>query len=117
VAPPARATARPPGKGRRYTLGFEVARLKRYPVSVDVFHAIADPTRRELLDRLSDGEQPVGRLAAAFSMTLSAVSQHLRLLREAGLVVDRREGRERLYRLNPAPLREVAGWVHRHLDA
>jgi DNA-binding transcriptional ArsR family regulator len=93
-----------------------MARLKRYPVSVDVFHAIADPTRRELLDRLAGGEQPVGRLAARIDMTLSAVSQHLRLLREAGLVVDRREGRERLYRLNPAPLHEVAGWVARHLD-
>jgi DNA-binding transcriptional ArsR family regulator len=93
-----------------------MARLKRYPVSVDVFHAIADPTRRELLDRLAGGEQPVRRLAARIDMTLSAVSQHLRLLREAGLVVDRREGRERLYRLNPAPLHEVAGWVSRHLD-
>jgi DNA-binding transcriptional ArsR family regulator len=93
-----------------------MARVKRYPVAVDVFQAIADPTRRELLDLLAAGEQPVGRLAAPFSMTLSAVSQHLRVLREAGLVIDRPVGRERLYPLNPAPLQEVAGWVRRHLD-
>jgi DNA-binding transcriptional ArsR family regulator len=90
--------------------------VKRYPANVDVFHAIADPTRRELLDLLAAGEQPVSRLAEPFSMTLSAVSQHLRLLREVGLVIDRPIGRERLYRLNTAPLQEVAGWVQRHLE-
>lgn len=74
--------------------------------------AIADPTRRRLLDRLGrEGEQSVLRLARRFDMTLSAVSQHLRLLREAGLVAVRPVGRERLYRLTPGPLRRIADWV------
>lgn len=81
------------------------------PPSDDVFRAIADPTRRALLDGLSAGEQPVTRLAAAFEMSLPAVSQHLRVLREVGLVSEHRAGRQRLYRLEPAPLREVAEWV------
>lgn len=81
------------------------------PPSDDVFRAIADPTRRALLDGLCAGEQPVTRLAAAFEMSLPAVSQHLRVLREVGLVSEHRAGRQRLYRLEPAPLRDVAEWV------
>ena len=60
---------------------------------------------------LRQGEQSVTELMAPFSMTQSAISQHLRVLRDAGLVVDRQEGRLRLYRLNAEPLREVADWV------
>ena len=77
----------------------------------DVFHAIGEPTRRRLLDLLGRGEQPVNRLAGSFAMTRPAISQHLRVLRRAGLVAVRRVGRERRYRLRPAPLREVYNWV------
>jgi DNA-binding transcriptional ArsR family regulator len=80
----------------------------------DVFHAIADPTRRAILTRLAQAggaERSAGELSASFAMTLSAVSQHLRVLREAGLVEVRKAGRERLYRLNADPLREVAEWT------
>jgi DNA-binding transcriptional ArsR family regulator len=77
----------------------------------DVFQAIANPARRAILDRLRDGEQPVLALAEPFAMTLPAVSQQLRVLRRAGLVYERREGRQRYYRLNPAPLKEVRDWV------
>ena len=89
--------------------------MTRGKSSVNVFRAVADSTRRELLDRLAEGEQPVTRLAARFDMSLPAVSQHLKMLREAGLVAERREGRQRLYRLRATPLKEVADWVS-HYD-
>ena len=60
--------------------------------TADVFQAIADPTRRSILESLRRAEQPVSRLAAEFPVTLSAVSQHMRVLREAGLVSVRRRG-------------------------
>jgi DNA-binding transcriptional ArsR family regulator len=88
--------------------------MSRRAATFDVFHAIADPTRRSLLDLLLTEEQPVGTLAERFSMTLSAISQHLRVLREAGLVLDRREGRERYYRVNAAPLLDVADWLQHY---
>jgi DNA-binding transcriptional ArsR family regulator len=76
-----------------------------------VFHAVADPTRRAVLDLLSAGERAVNDLLAHFRMTQPALSQHLRILRDAGLVENRRDGRRRLYRLRPAPLREVYDWA------
>lgn len=77
----------------------------------NVYQAIADPTRRQLLDLLGDGEQPVNDLARPFAMSRPAVSQHLRVLREVGLVAERRVGRERHYRLCAEPLRQVYDWV------
>jgi DNA-binding transcriptional ArsR family regulator len=77
-----------------------------------VFHAIADPTRRDLLILLRDGERSASDLAAPFDVTRSAVSQHLGVLLEAGLVARRRAGRRRLYSLRAEPLREVHSWVH-----
>jgi DNA-binding transcriptional ArsR family regulator len=77
----------------------------------DVFHAIADPTRRHLLDLLADGDQPVNYLAERFSMSRPAVSQHLRILRNSGLVTVRRKGREQRYRLRARRLRMVNDWV------
>ncbi len=85
--------------------------MSRRAATTDVFTAIADPTRRGLLDLLGQGEQTVQGLAGRFDMTLSAVSQHLRMLREVGLVSVRRAGRERHYRLNPGPLKKVADWI------
>lgn len=78
---------------------------------VDVFHAISDPTRRGLLDLVANGEQPVKTLAQAFAMSRPAISQHLRILKQAGLVIERRVGREHLYRLQADPLHEVSDWV------
>ena len=77
----------------------------------DVFQAIADPTRRTLLDLLREGEQPVKQLAEPFDMSMPAISQHLQILCEAGLVVQRRVGRQRLYRLNVEPLQAVISWL------
>ncbi len=78
---------------------------------IDVFQAIASPTRRALLEKLSSREQTVQRLAASFQMTLPAVSQQLTILRRAGLVTCRRAGRWRVYRLQAEPLREVKTWL------
>ena len=85
--------------------------MSRHDAAEDVFTAIADPTRRAILRALGDGEQPVTMLAAQFEGSLSAISQHLRVLREANLVTARKAGRERVYRLNPAALKPVAEWV------
>ena len=85
--------------------------MSRARASADVYHAVADPTRRAILDRLRGGGVPVAELAAGFDMSRPAVSKHLRVLREARLVRERREGRQRIYQLTPGPLRDVAGWV------
>ena len=77
----------------------------------DVFTAVAHPIRRQLLDLLAGGERPVGELAARFSVTRPAISQHLRVLRDAGLVAERRQGRERIYRLVPGPLQALDDWL------
>jgi DNA-binding transcriptional ArsR family regulator len=76
-----------------------------------IFGALADPTRREVLDLLRHGSQPAGRIAEAFPVSRPAISKHLRLLRRAQLVKERREGRHRVYQLNPAPLRAVDSWL------
>lgn len=85
--------------------------MSRPVASADVFVAISDPTRRALLDLLRVGEQPVKQLAEPFAMSLPAVSQHLQILCEAGLVQMRKAGRQRLYRLNPEPLRQISDWI------
>ena len=78
----------------------------------DVYVAIADPTRRKLLRLLADAEElPLHELTAQFQMGRTAVSKHLAILKEAGLVADRKVGRETRYRLNAAPLREIKDWV------
>jgi DNA-binding transcriptional ArsR family regulator len=76
-----------------------------------VFRAIADPTRRAILDRLRRGPAPVNELASEFSQSRPAISKHLRILREARVVSEERSGRERLYRLEPEQLREIADWI------
>ncbi len=73
--------------------------------------AIADPIRRRVLELVRDEELPAGRLAAEFDVSRPAVSRHLRVLREAGLVRERRDGRLRLYRADPAPLAELRRWL------
>jgi DNA-binding transcriptional ArsR family regulator len=78
------------------------------------FAALADPTRRAILDRLADGEATVGELAAPFPMTLQAVSQHLRVLERAGLIERGRNAQLRPSRLRGAPLRDAAAWLDRY---
>lgn len=85
--------------------------MHRAQADSDVFRAIADPTRRRILDRLRRGPAPVNALASDFEQSRPAVSKHLRVLRQAGLVAEQRSGRERVYRIQPAPLQEVQGWI------
>ncbi len=76
-----------------------------------VFGALADPTRRAILARLADGEATVNELAAPFPMSLQAVSKHLKVLENAGLISRTRDAQWRRCRLEPAPLRDIAHWV------
>ncbi|ONI85351.1 transcriptional regulator [Actinosynnema sp. ALI-1.44] len=80
---------------------------------MEVFEALADPTRRRLLELVADGEHTAGELAAEFVVSRPAISRHLRVLREAGLVACRTEAQRRLYRLDPAPLAEAGAWLER----
>lgn len=85
--------------------------MVRQAATGDVYAAIADPTRRRILDRLERGDLTVSEIAAPFRVSQPAVSQHLRVLRDAGLVTPRKDGRFRRYRLNPGGLRHVYDWV------
>jgi DNA-binding transcriptional ArsR family regulator len=78
------------------------------------FQALADPTRRAVLDLLRRGTQPAGQIASAFPLSRPAISKHLRLLRRAHLVSERREGRHRVYQLNPEPLCAVDSWLEQY---
>lgn len=88
--------------------------MSRTASDESVFHAIACPTRRALLDALSLGESNVSDLVASLDVTQSAVSQQLGILKSAGLVEERRSGRYRLYRLRAKPLGEVDAWMSRY---
>jgi DNA-binding transcriptional ArsR family regulator len=78
------------------------------------FQAVADPTRRAVLDLLRRGSQPAGAIAQAFPVSRPAISKHLRLLRRAHLVREHREGRHRVYDLNPEPLRVLDSWLEQY---
>ena len=86
-------------------------RLVTIQLRIDVFHAIADPTRRAILDRLRDGGKAVNEIAGRFDVSRPPISKHLGVLHEARLVTEAREGRNRVYRLNPEPLRELDRWL------
>ncbi|HEY2421764.1 MAG TPA: metalloregulator ArsR/SmtB family transcription factor [Neobacillus sp.] len=77
----------------------------------DVFQAIADPTRRKMLKLLSQEEMPVMVISGHFPMSRTAVSKHLRVLADAGLVAENKVGRETRYKLNPEPLYELKDWL------
>lgn len=85
--------------------------MGRAAATLDVYQAIADGNRRHILDLLRRGEQPVGDLVASTGLSYSLVSQHLQVLLDTGTVMRRPEGRQRLYRLDAAPLRAVRDWT------
>jgi DNA-binding transcriptional ArsR family regulator len=78
-----------------------------------VLSALADPTRRRVLERLSGGPAAVGEIAAGMPVSRPAVSQHLRALKQAGLVIDRAEGTRRVYQIDPAGLGAIRAWLDR----
>lgn len=87
-----------------------------YAYPVEALSALADPTRRELLSLLTAGELAAGDLAARFPVSRPAISRHLRVLREAGLVTARTDGKRRFYALDPRPLRELDDWLEPYRD-
>jgi DNA-binding transcriptional ArsR family regulator len=85
--------------------------VARASTTSDVFNAVADARRREILDALIDGEKAVGAIVAELSMSQPQVSKHLRVLGEVGLVRCRADGRRRLYRLEPTRLEPFRAWL------
>jgi DNA-binding transcriptional ArsR family regulator len=89
--------------------------VKCFPNSLDAtFAALADPTRRRILESLSHQQQRVTDLAEPFRMSLPAVSKHLRVLEDAGLLKRTRQGREHLLELDPEPMREAQRWIEQY---
>ncbi len=87
-----------------------------YIQAMEVFEAVADPTRRRILDLLAEGECSAGELCEEFPVTRPAISRHLRVLRETGLVSCRVDAQRRMYRLEPEPLEEVVRWLSRYRE-
>ncbi len=81
---------------------------------MQVFDAIANPTRRRLIETLAGGECNASRLLRGAGISQPAMSQQLAILKAAGLIAERKDGRFRFYTLNPEPLREVADWIERY---
>jgi|SRR5689334_4433226 len=88
----------------------------RSPTTNAVFAAIADPTRRTIVQRIARRRLTAGELARGFRISRPAVSKHVRVLVGAGLLRVRREGRTRVYELDPAPLRQVDEWVGQYRE-
>ncbi|GAC1658779.1 MAG: metalloregulator ArsR/SmtB family transcription factor [Candidatus Elarobacter sp.] len=84
-----------------------------YNVNVLGFAALGDPTRRRILEMLAERELPAGEIARRFDMTAPAVSQHLRLLRDAGLIQVRRDAQRRIYALDPSGIADLDTWLSR----
>jgi DNA-binding transcriptional ArsR family regulator len=88
--------------------------VARAATTTDAFNAVAEPRRRQILDALIDGERPVNDLVRVLGLAQPQVSKHLRVLREAGVVQVRDDGRQRLYRLNGHALKPIHDWVTRY---
>jgi DNA-binding transcriptional ArsR family regulator len=81
---------------------------------MDEFTALADPTRRRIVDLLADGEKDAGSIAARFEISKPAISRHLRVLREGGIIQVRQEAQRRIYSLRPDGLRDIDRWLSRY---
>ncbi|RAR56584.1 ArsR family transcriptional regulator [Paraburkholderia unamae] len=80
--------------------------------TTDIFGAIVNPTRRQILEMLRDGPRAAGEIAASFAVNRPAISEHLQVLRLAGLVSEEARGRQRVYHLNAQALGALAQWLH-----
>ena len=81
---------------------------------MSAFEALAEPTRRRIVELLADGERSAGEIASHFSTSRPGISRHLRVLHEHGLVTTRQAGTRRLYSLDPGPLEELDEWLDRY---
>ena len=88
--------------------------MARAATTTDAFNAVAEPRRRQILDLLAQGELPVAELVTRLGLAQPQVSKHLRVLREVDLVHVRDAGRQRMYRLNPVPLRPIHDWLGKY---
>ena len=91
--------------------GYILTAMARAATTTDVFNAVAEPRRRQIVEVLSDEERSVNELVAALGLAQPQVSKHLRVLREVGVVDVREDGRQRLYRLNGVALKPIHDWV------
>ncbi len=91
--------------------------MARAATTTDIFNAVAEPRRRQILDLLAAGERPVGELVALLGLTQPQVSKHLGVLRAVGAVDARDDGRRRLYRVNGPALKPIHDWVARYEQA
>jgi DNA-binding transcriptional ArsR family regulator len=91
--------------------------MARSPSTADVFNAVAEVHRRDILDALHTGEKSVGTIVSGLSLSQPQVSKHLRVLSEVGLVTSRADGRRRLYRLEPARLQPFHEWLAKYEQA
>lgn len=96
---------------RKHSLTYTAGMIAAPDCDPDVFAAISHPARRRMLDLLAEADRSVNVIAGHFEMSRPAVSQHLRILLDAGLVTEQRHGRERRYHLVPAGLRSVKEWI------
>jgi len=87
-----------------------------YALGMDVLSALADQTRRDIIDLLQTRPLSAGEVAARFAVSRPAISRHLRILRETGLVTVQQTGRERIYRFDPTPLHEIDSWLNQYRD-
>ena len=83
-------------------------------VVMNIFETLADPTRRHIVELLADGECSVGELCGEFEISQPAISRHLRVLRDAGLVARRTDAQRRMYSLKPGPFEEIDRWLERY---
>ncbi|MTD14809.1 metalloregulator ArsR/SmtB family transcription factor [Nakamurella sp. YIM 132087] len=90
--------------------------MARAATTTDAFNAVAEPRRRQILDVLVRGERPVGDLVVALGVAQPVVSKHLKVLRDVGLVQVRDDGRQRVYRVDARPLREIHEWLAGYSD-
>lgn len=96
---------------RHRSVTYSGSGVRTAPARDAAFNALADPTRRAVLDLLRAGTRPAGEIARAFPISRPAISKHLKILRRAHLVAEHREGRHRFYQLNPEPLKTVDSWL------
>jgi DNA-binding transcriptional ArsR family regulator len=111
---PASSNQRKPGSARHMLMLEYDEGVARASTTSDVFNAVADVHRREVLDALIEGEKAVGEIVSDLSMSQPQVSKHLRVLSEVGLVSCRAEGRRRLYHLEPASLQPLRVWLTKY---
>ena len=96
---------------RHRSVTYSGSGVRTAPARDAAFNALADPTRRAVLDLLRAGTRPAGEIARAFPISRPAISKHLKILRRAHLVDEHRQGRHRFYQLNPEPLKTVDSWL------